>query len=297
MLELLTGDDIYVSLTMLATVVDRPTFVLMEAGSDCACISPHVDGRRTNLIPCYGVGNLMRALTLADENGLAGVVAIRDSDWTDILEPRSHSENIVYTDLYDLDASILLKTDIGRRILLVFGDQERIATYCADIGIDSPIEAAIQIASEIGRLKLASQRHDLKLSLRLFPLHEIANAEFGTIPRDEMIRLAIQRSEDPGLTSSEISALLDEETIEPAPRLCVGHDLAAAIAYLIRESLGGANPSRGSILLTARSALSCPELWTLGFYQELQVWERRTGWPVWACAADVAGGTTHQHAQ
>lgn len=283
MLDSVTGDDIYASVRMLVALPHRPAIVLLESPADCSCLSPHVDDSTVRLIPCFGAPNLTRAIERVDIDGIQGVLAIRDRDWVGILEPESTSPNLIYTDLYDLDASIALVTNIGTRIIYVFGDLDAIREFCTTNHVSNPLAAVIGMVSELGLLRLVSQRHDLGLPLRGFPLYEVVAASTGTGIRQQLITLALRRSPDCRSSADEVLALMEAEGPQPQRRLCAGYDLAALLAHLIHRAWKGSKPGTQQILQTTRSALSCAELWTLRLYQAVLAWELRTGWSIWKC--------------
>jgi len=212
-----------------------------------------------------------------------GVIAIRDSDWFGILDAPSNSPNVVLTDLYDLDASIMLSSEIGNRLCRVFGEQSAIDRHCSKLNESSPIKIAILMAAEVGLLRLVTARHNLGLALRDFPIHEVVDSSSGLISRERMVALAIQRSSEATCTIEEVIGYMTAETVEANVRVCSGHDLAAALSVLIHRDWGGSKVVRSLILQAARSALSCAELWGLGFYSLVSDWERSTGWAVWSC--------------
>lgn len=283
MRELLTGDDIFSTVITLRASDDR-AIVLVEGYSDAQCLGPHIDMATATIVPCHGSENLDRAIALVDRQGVAGTIAIRDADWFGILFPTTTSDNVAYTELYDLDATILLHTDAGRRVSLVFGQPDRIAADCAAAGVDSPVDLAVRVAGRLGLLRLASSRHGLALSLRDFPIHEIIDATRA--PNDErMVALAISRTRNASVTSEELRLMLSAEADRKTPlqRVCSGHDVAATLGTLCRTAWGAGSVGRDLILQAVRAALSCAELRTLSIYMVVCAWEERSGYVVWSC--------------
>lgn len=124
MREGLSGDDIFAELMMLRTA-DARTFVLLEGPSDCRALDPHVESRSARTLPAYSKSALERTITLVDRRGLERTLGILDRDWVDVIYPPMESDNVVYTDDYDLDATILLSGDVFERLISSVTNRER----------------------------------------------------------------------------------------------------------------------------------------------------------------------------
>lgn len=281
MLDSVNGDTLFASVKMLVEVPARKTILLLESTSDCQCLAAHIaDGATT--LPCHGVRNLMEAMRLVESAAIDGVLAIRDRDWVDMLEEKLPA-NVFLTDLYDLDASIAIKTDVGRRVIYAYGNQSEVESYCRSHGVETPLTVAEHIVADLGRLRLISHREGLQLSLERYPVHEVADAESGSIDVERMIDLAKRRSPGCTVSDEEIREGLDGMEAIAVERSCVGHDLAAALGFLIWNAWKGGRVSSDVVLRSIRAALSCAELWTLAVYKSVRDWEVATGWQVWAC--------------
>ena len=287
MIEYLSGDDIYVSILLLRGSPPERTLLLVEGPSDSACLASHLDNSNTETITCFGSRNLDGAMALVDRFSIPGVVAIRDSDWIGILNFPAPSANVVLTDLYDLDASIMLVTEIGDRLCRTFGDPTTVDNNCSSHGETSPVMLAVRIATDIGLLRLVSERHNLELALRDFPVHEVMDPTNGLISREKLVALAIQRSSGARCTADEVLGYMASEPTELTQRLCSGHDLSAVLSVLIYRDWGGSKVPKTFMTKAARAALACTELWSLKFYSDVADWESSTGWIVWKCGPHI----------
>jgi hypothetical protein len=284
MLESLTGDDVFSSVVMLRAA-DNLAVVLVEGDGDAKCLTPHIDPDHARVLPCHGSSNLDRARELIDEQALTGVLAVRDADWFGVLSEPVPSDNLVYTDLYDLDATIILLTDVGRRIALVFGQPDQVHAACMRFSATSPSELVVRVAEGLGLLRAASHLAGAGLSLRDFPIHEVFDQTSLVLVEDRMIAIAIARTVKASVTVEEVRSALTQARslgVEPA-RLCSGHDLAAALSLLCRSAWGGASLRREFVLQAVRSALSCADLRNLQLFRSVENWELRAGYKVWAC--------------
>lgn len=284
MRECLTGDDIFAEVLMHQTA-DARSLLLLEGPDDCDCLAPHVDEVTAHVIPCHGNANLDRVMELVDLRNVERVVAIRDRDWFDIIDTPAGSDNVVYTDLYDLDASILCSTDIARRLSLVFGTADKVRSHCDHVGRNSPISVAACIAAEVGIIRLASSRNGLDLSTRNFPIHDVCEVSHGTVKQEDLFSIVVARTAACPLSADDVKVFVETERVLaiPAERLSSGHDLGAVMSMLLRGPWGGSPVSAKFVLQAARSALACSELHTLGLYEGIVSWERRTGGQIWNC--------------
>ncbi len=284
MRESITGDDIFASAVMLRAADDVAT-VLVEGINDAKCLGVHVNASSARLLPCHGSKNLDRARQLVDQESVVGVLAIRDSDWYGVLHDRIESDNLVYTDLYDLDSTIMLSTGVGRRVALVFGQADRVVTHCQKLGAAVPDELVVRVASRLGLLRAASELAGLSLSLRDFPFQEVLDVDSLAISDERVIAIAIRRTAGCFLSVEEVLAAMDVEELRVVPplRLCSGHELAAVLSLLCRSAWGGGGVGRELLLQSVRSALSCAELQQLELYEAVRGWESRTNYRVWEC--------------
>jgi hypothetical protein len=288
MREWITGDDIYAEIIMLRAADERAV-ALMEGGGDIEAIVSHIDSSTAVTVPCFGAKNLERAVSLADANNIEHVFGLRDRDWYGVVDIEPTSNNLILTDMYDFDACIITTTDVGRRVALVFGDPAKVEAVCNAVNATGPVELAIDVASAIGYLRLASARRGLELALRDFPVHEVI-AHDGTVKVDALYALVVARTRDCTVTEAELAALLDEERAGDVPvsRVCSGHDLAAALATLCRHVFGGGAVRETVVLKAARAALGCAEFRKLTVFADVVAWEAQSGARVWHQECRVA---------
>ncbi len=284
--QLITGDDLYATVLMLKSA-DARTLVALEGPDDCACLAPHVDEVAAQVLPCHGSRNLERLVELVDMNAVPGVLAIRDRDWYGILTSPAASPNMVLTDKYDLDATILICTPVGERVALVFGDATAVGQHCSQLGAEGAISLVIRAASRLGLLRLASTIKGMSLALRNFPVGEVTDPGTVTIEDADLVSLAVSRSRECTLDAPTVEGLLNRVEKSYAhvrgEDLCCGRDIAAVMSFLIGAGWGGRRAGRDLLLMTVRAALSCTALQSLSLYGDVESWEQRTRNRVWAC--------------
>lgn len=284
MLESLTGDDIYATVVMMKAA-DARAVVVLEGPNDCNCLGPHISPDTAETLPAHGAANLDRVLELLEANGLDGVLIIRDRDWHGISDPLIQSPHLVYTDLYDLDATIMCGVDTGDRVALVFGGPASVRSHCESTGLATPVAAAVAIAREIGLVRLVSHETQAGLALRNFPIRVVSDPQTASVRQGDLISLAISRTKGTAISAEDLRAQVEMMRARSIPdaRLCSGHDLVAALAMLIRHAWHGSEVGAGVLEQTMRSALACADLHRLSLFGEVRAWEERTGHHVWHC--------------
>ncbi|HEY8082690.1 MAG TPA: hypothetical protein VIE64_03900 [Solirubrobacterales bacterium] len=284
MLERVTGDDVFAEIQMMRTVETR-TVLLLESGADCGALDPHIDDTTARTIPTYSKTALVRAMTLVTERSVGRVAGLADRDFEGLLEVEEESiAGLFYTDLYDLDATIMLGGDILDRLLASFADRSKLSAYLSKFGCTSR-ELLIRLVSPVGIARLVSVRDRLEVRLENFPVHTCTRATEGDLDISEMCDVAISRSKQPTCGRSEfVSKVRSELAGSPdLERLCSGHDLAAEISHLIRTEWGQARVSGDLIERAARAAFDCENLKATAFYAAISQWAISLGDSVWEC--------------
>lgn len=277
MRDLMTADDYYSWIIMFRSA-DSRTVVLLEGDTDRDCLGPHIDHDHAIPLACTGKRNLLRVVEIAETTGTDGIVGICDRDWDGIVADEVGSDNIVYTDLYDLDSTIIVGTEITAKVAYVYGDHERVIEHCNDLGVDGPVDVAVRLASMVGYLRLASHKAGLGLALRGFPMHEVIHHD-GSLSREKLLTLVILRSPECDVSQVRLEQLLaaEEATGVPPERVCNGHDLGAVLASLCRSRWGGSTVGASQLLTTMRVAVNCASLRTLSLYDDIIRWELENG--------------------
>jgi hypothetical protein len=278
-----TGDDLFAEILMLRTA-DPRTIVLVEGPSDCQALDAHVDSMAAHTLPGYSKTAVERAIRLADSADVERVLAILDLDWVGILQTPLASTNVVYTDLYDLDATVFLSGDVLTRVVASTTDRERLKAYLDSAGLTLR-DAVVRIAGKVGIGRLVSCRDGLEVAFRDFPVHVALTASDDDVDIVQLVTVALGRSSASSVQQTEFVVKV-KATIEATPELdrcCCGHDIAATIAHLVRSCWGGNAVSRATMEKFGRAALSCAALQQTALYSKVTDWGIATQTRVWSC--------------
>jgi hypothetical protein len=284
----ITGDDLFNELAMQRTT-DRRTFVLLEGPTDCQALDPHVDEARAVTFPGYSKSVVKKALTLADDRQLARVLAVLDRDWVGLLESPLPSPNVVYTDDYDLDATMLFAGDVLERVVSAHSDRDARGDDL-DASGSSVSTLLVDIAAHVGILRFANERDGLGINCQKFPVHAAMGPTAASVDVTALVRIAIGRSPHATAVEVDVVRLVTEEHGQAAERrrYCNGHDLASALSALCKR--WGVVISRANLEAAIRSAFSCADLRRTTLYRAMATWAQDNGTLVWNCVNQPADG-------
>lgn len=284
MLDYVTGDDIFAQIQMLRTA-DQRAIVLLESDADCGALDPHITDQTARTLPTWSKTALLRAIALVDQHRVEHVVGLADRDFDGVLFAEAESELVIYTDRYDLDATIILSGDILQRLLSSFADRAKLQAHLKRLG-NSSTDVIVNMAGPIGYGRYVSIRDRLEVRFEDFPVNACAEGSEGSTGISALSDVAISRSKQPTCDGVELARRI-RAGLKRAGNLqqyCSGHDLAAVIAHLVRTEWGKAKVSRELIEHAARAAFDCESLKSTAFYKHVHEWSTNVGVTVWECA-------------
>jgi hypothetical protein len=193
-------------------------------------------------------------------------------------------DGLFYTDLYDLDATIMLGGDILTRLLSSFADRQQQSAHLSSLGCTSR-ELLVRLVFPVGVARFVSVRDRLEVRLEDFPIHTCSQAAEGDLDVSAMCDIAVARSKQPTCSNTELASSVRTEITSciNRERFCSGHDLAAGISHLIRSEWGQARVPKDLIERAARAAFDCHNLKQTQFFQQVEYWAQRSGGSVWSC--------------
>src|SRR3954469_5104078 len=171
MKEFVTGEALANWLGMLR-VIDKRTFLLVEGPSDAQALDPQIDLSVATTFPAYSKPKVLKALAATEARGMERILALVDLDWDGLLHPTLSSSNVVYTDDYDLDATMLLAGDVLERIVSNHSDRSTREQFLVEHNV-SVEEAVIALASTVGAMRFLSERDSYGIRCRDFPVHAV----------------------------------------------------------------------------------------------------------------------------
>jgi hypothetical protein len=277
----LTGADLVNTLAMLRTV-DNRTFVIVEGISDCQALDPHVADTSAATFPAHSKSAAAEAIKLADQREIQKVLAILDRDWVGSLATPLASSNVVYTDDYDLDATIIFSDAIMEKVLSSESDRDIRASHLAGLSVDAR-GLVTKIAGEAGIIRYASQEHQMSLRCRGLPVHQALAPAHDALDLEALATIVIGRSPHCSVTKATVVSVVQAKNAADGDlrTYCSGHDLACVMAALIRR--WGGSASQHSVEKAVRAALSCADLKLTKLFAGTMDWCESVGVTIWSC--------------
>ena len=286
MREELTGDDLFAEILMLGD--QGRCVVLVEGPDDMDALDAHIMEDSAYLIPGYGKTSVQYAIGLCDSRGVTYTLAILDRDWIGLGDAAEKSPNIVYTDMYDLDATVIFSGEVCKRVVSSFGDIQTVKQHLRSAAVDHAFDLAVPSSAAIGVLRLMTKEQRLPFKVRDFPVGQIINFETGLVDFERLITIAnakaIKGSQD--FDRAQVMVELKDRIskVSDLKRYCSGHDLVVALASIMRSRWNGAVKS-ADLAKALRAAFSCPDLSKTTLYREVQDWALRRSVDIWSCPA------------
>ncbi|WP_412076733.1 hypothetical protein ACLF6K_15935 [Streptomyces xanthophaeus] len=287
MKEFLTSASTRNTVGMLRNYDPNITLLILEGDSDLVTLSTCLDRARCRVIvAASGKTDAIQAVEFADIEGFEGVLAIVDSDFVDIHEPRSASANVFYTDLYDLDSSVFFADGIVDRCVEALVGYVRI--HGQDVHGGSAELAvsrgdAVRMASTVGFIRLYSMQGSHELPLDNFPVERVFNGQGHQVNVDELKEILPKKCQGQTLTEGKIDEWLTrmEAEVIPAQRISQGHDLFRSLSYVVKKKWGVA--LKGDVWeKLARSHWRLDHMASQQLHSKVLNWSQETGYGVWA---------------
>ncbi|BCB87434.1 toprim domain-containing protein [Phytohabitans suffuscus] len=289
MFDQLTGDDLYAEILLLLD--QGKAVVVVEGPDDLDALDSHIDDGACYAIPGYGKTSVIDAIRLADADDARQVIAILDRDWTGILDDPIDSENVVYTDWYDLDATILRVGDNYLRVAASFCDPVSMKRHIARSVLDNALDFAVRPAVAVGAIRLVAREQSMNLRARDFPMGEIVDLDGGQpdLRKTAVIAVASASNARPKEHLDVVADVLATtySRIEMNYRYCSGHDLLSALSVVMRKRWRS-SASAGTVAKAVRAAFSCVELMQTTFFAEVKAWGESRSVNVWNCRGILA---------
>lgn len=217
-------------------------FVLVEGDGDIGFYKNIINKDYVSFIPMgekrgnkrvSAKENLIATIELLNNEKIKGVVAIADNDYDEIVGNKRKMDNLVYTDDHDME-TMILKTDAYNKFENEYGDLDGIDTYKNEKG---PIlDCVLNCGSKIGKIRLLSIRHDLKLDFKPVELEKYFNAslEFDWKKYFKQVLYVSDKLEQKEILFENVE---NDNRDYDIWQLCRGHDLTELIVvFYSKES-------------------------------------------------------------
>lgn len=259
------------------------TFLLIEGSTDERVCQHFIAKDRCQIIVAHNKENVINALTILEKDNFLGVLAIVDADFMVLEEKLPSSQNLLLTDMHDLEL-MMINSPALEKVIVELGSMDKISkfeeTYKKDIR-----SLLIECAMPIGYLRWVSLRENLSLKFEGLNFPKLMNKELLTINTIELIRMVQSHTSDnrgsykPLLKDDELHSKvqhLSSYSHDPW-HVCCDHDVVNILSVGLRKAIGS-NSSKGvepdQIEMCLRLAYEWSDFCQTQLYAAIQNWEK-----------------------
>jgi hypothetical protein len=281
--ENLTGDDLAAEVILMRDS-DLRAVIIVEGESDCAILDGHLDMNMATSVPGYGKNTVLRAIDVLRQARIKLVVGVLDADFGAV-EGRDHEyEDLIFSELYDLDADVFAVPLVARRFAAAQFDRADLAASLPHVQPEALGVYFLRLAAPLGVLRYISCRDQLGLALRDFPIEAAFDISAIRLDLNRLVSMAAAKSAGVNIDQVDVAravAELLQSAQSGLEKYASGHDACAIAAVLGRRRLGGSKLTQEAAERALRSSVGCAEFALLKVVRDLDAWARREGRSLW----------------
>ena len=221
------------------------SFLIVEGDSDARMYRRFTDSSACRVIPALGKANALGAMSILNEDGVPGVLAVVDNDFWRLDGGEPETDNLLVTDTHDLETMILNSTALDSA-LEEFGSKRRIRRIKGTVR-DLLLHATLPLGyvrwlSGSGQDKTGFQfRH---MSFAAFVVTGEGTLEID-LDRllDEVSARTHEAKIDRAAIKRRVHKLIGDGVHDPW-QVCRGHDMITILAIGFREVYGNRDAKR-----------------------------------------------------
>ena len=250
-------------------------FLVVEGVSDKLVYGLIIDRETCSIEIAHGRENTLGAIRILNADGFVGVLAIVDADTANVTGEVNPDDNILHTELHDLEC-MMLNSPAFDRMLEEFGSDERVSAFAEK----TPLIARqlAMSASPLGCLRLISLQSGLQLKFEGLTFSRFVGAGDLRIDVVKMVHEVVNNSQKHHLDAAQ---LVDQVTKEDQKghdcwQISCGHDIVGILSIAFRRTFSG--KSTGDVAAEIlerclRLAYEAAHLRDTKLYQSIADWE------------------------
>lgn len=253
-------------------------FLVVEGPDDMRLLDAHADSRNVSIVIGNGKKSVLDCLKKMNDTGFLNILGLVDSDG-DGPSIEEQIENVVTTELYDLDAEILRYSKVAERVFLHNCHVAKLRQV--DLrDLDARLE---DIVRDISVLRQISKAKGWDLSFRELSLHYLYDGSTRKLNRAKLVSKLTEKNSK--ISPSQIELALDAalSSGEEWYRFMSGHDLAKAYAIVLYED-GDVRWKADTVEKAFRSALWPGEFHATSIYTRIARWATARRISIWEAA-------------
>jgi len=220
------------------------TFLLVEGSTDERVYKHFIVEDRCQIIVAHSKDSAITALAILEKDNFLGVLAIVDADFMVLEEKQPFSQNLLLTDMHDLELMIINSPAL-EKVLVELGSMEKISKleerHRKDIR-----SLLLECAMPIGYLRWVSLQENLSLKFENLNFDKFIDKEKLAVDVKQLIRIVQSRttsnivSQKSPLKDDEIHSRMQQlSSNSPDPwHICCGHDVVSILSLGLRKAIG-----------------------------------------------------------
>ncbi len=219
----------------------KGSFLLVEGATDARAFRHLTDHGACRVVIAHDRANALAAMEILAHGGFPGAAAVVDADFSRLEGTAAGSENVLLTDLHDLEC-MMAASPAFERLVGEFAAPEAVAEFEGACGC--PIaEALVRRAMPLGYLRLVSQRERLSLRFDELPFQRFVVRETLQMDVDDLVVAVKDHSQLHGIASSLlVQHLTGVASAEHDPwQVVCGHDLLELLSFALRHTIASRN--------------------------------------------------------
>lgn len=274
MREYITDDTVANAIRMKRSLFVG-AFLVVEGASDKLVYGRISDRETCSIDIAHGRKNALGAIRILNSDGFVGVLAIVDADSTNVTGEVFPEDNILQTDLHDLEC-MMLNSPAFDRMLEEFGSDKRVSAFAEK----SPLIARqlAMNASPLGCLRLISFQSDLQLKFEGLTFSRFVGADDLRIDVSKMVREVVNNSQKHHLDAAQLEEQVtnEDEKGHDCWQISCGHDIVGILSIAFRKTFSGKSTGDVASEILERSlrlAYEARHLRDTKLYQLIVAWE------------------------
>ncbi|HWS82853.1 MAG TPA: DUF4435 domain-containing protein [Ktedonobacteraceae bacterium] len=259
-------------------------FLIVEGSTDKRVYQWLVAENRCRIIAAQSKENAVKALTILEEEGILGILAIVDADFMVLEEEQPSSPNLLLTDTHDLEMMTINSLAL-EKVLSEFGSADKIKDL-VDKRKKDIRSLLLACAMPIGYLRWVSLRENLSLKFEDLKFEKFINKDDLTIDIMQLIRIV--QSHTTGQKDSQKPLLKDSDLHDKIEQLSsdthdlwhvsCGHDVVTILSFGLRKAIGSSKIAEPDLIEKClRLAYEHAFFSQTQLYTAIQIWEGVNG--------------------
>lgn len=278
MREYLTDDSFANTIRLIRVASAQKSFLIMEGDTDARVLKRFV-GSECHIQVCNGRSSVINTVFILDAAKVCGCLGIVDKDFSDLLGLDVGSDNILLTDLNDLEL-LIFNSDAFDRFIAEYGNEDKIDIFQKEKQLLIR-DILVRSASALGTLRYLSLRNGWGLDFEGMTIRfsERRDVEIDLVQQIEHLR---GRSKNRSLPDTKIVQQEIDRAVHKFPntltRVC-GHDLCEIISKGIFDVFGRAHVKLGkggnAVEEVLRTAFTQENFSKTQLFAKIKAWESR----------------------